>query len=80
MKIDMQDARRIINSVGEKYQKATISMLRSLTYDKESTEAGQKAQEIISNMEKTYAIDVASELWKNKYDEIPEYVKEYVEK
>lgn len=34
MKIDMQDARRIINTVGEKYQKTTISMLRSLTYDK----------------------------------------------
>lgn len=35
------------------------------------------AQKVIDNMELEYALNVANVLWSEKYDQIPEYVKNY---
>lgn len=72
---DLQQARAIIEKVGENYQYKTIDLLRSLTYYPETGKVGQKAQKEISQMEKEYALNLANILWVDKFDEIPEYLK-----
>lgn len=74
---DIQQARAIIEKVGEPHQAYVIDMLRSLTYDIKSTEVERNAQKVIQAMEHEYALNVANVLWADKFDEIPEYVKDY---
>ena len=77
--VDLQQARAIIQTVGEDYQYKTIDLLRSLTYYPEAGKANQKAQKEISHMEKEYALNLANILWTDKFDEIPEYLKKRVQ-
>lgn len=74
---DIQQARAIITAVGELHQKEVIDMLRSLTYYEKSTEYERNAQRVIENMEQEYALDIANVLWKDKFEEIPEHIKNY---
>lgn len=75
---DVQQARTIINAVGEVYQREVIDLLRSAASSgPESTDSEMKAHEIISNMEYGYALSVANVLWAIKFDQIPGYIKNY---
>lgn len=74
---DIQQARAIIEKVGEPHQTDVISMLRSLTYYEKPTERERSAQKVIQNMEHEYALNVANVLWANKFEEIPQYIKNY---
>lgn len=74
---DIQQARAIIGKVGEPYQAYVIDTLRSLTYSEKSTEIERKAQKVIQAMEYEYTLNVANVLWVDKFDEIPEYIKNY---
>jgi len=72
---DLQQARSIIKSVGGKHQHRVIEELRSLTYNHAQLDYEKDAQKVIRNMEKEYALNVANVLWIDKYDEIPDYLK-----
>lgn len=74
---DIQKARAVIAVVGELYQKAVIDKLRTLTYYEEQNESERKAQKVIQNIEHEYTLNLANILWKDKYDEIPEYVRSW---
>ncbi|WFA10356.1 hypothetical protein [Tissierella sp. Yu-01] len=74
---DLQQARAIIKEVGEPHQHLVVDMLRSLTYIPRSHENEKKAQAVISHMEKEYSLDVANVLWADKFDEIPEHIKNW---
>ena len=74
---DIQQARAIIRSVGERYQAEVIDMLRSITYDERSTKFEKDAQKVIRNMEHEYSLNVANVLWADKFEEIPQYIKNY---
>ncbi|WP_340032627.1 hypothetical protein NSQ20_12245 [Paenibacillus sp. FSL K6-1122] len=74
---DIQQAIAIIHEVGEKHQAYVIDMLRSLTWDTKELKYERDAQKVIDNMELEYALNVANVLWSEKYDQIPEYVKNY---
>ena len=74
---DIQQARAIIRTVGERHQTEVIDMLRSLTYHERSTEYERNAQKVIENMEHEYALNIANVLWADKFDEIPQHIKNY---
>lgn len=74
---NLQQARAIVEAVGEAHQFKVSDMLRGLTYYRRDTEYERAAQEVINNMEKEYVLNVANELWQEKYDEIPDYIKNY---
>jgi len=74
---DIQQARAIIEKVGEPHQGRVVDMLRSLTYHEGSTEYDRNAQKIIKNIEHEYVLNVANVLWADKYDDIPQYIKNY---
>jgi hypothetical protein len=72
---DVQHARTIIKTVGKCYQYEVIDLLQSLTYY--HREDIRKAQKVIDNMESEYALNVANVLWKDKFDEIPQWLRDY---
>ncbi|QUI24888.1 hypothetical protein HZI73_22435 [Vallitalea pronyensis] len=72
----LQRARAIIDTVGEPHQALVIYKLRSLTYNSTNNEEHRKAKNVIANMEKEYALNVANVLIKDKFDQIPDYLKE----
>ncbi|MFB5758938.1 hypothetical protein [Paenibacillus medicaginis] len=74
---DMQQARVIINAVGEPHQSYVVDKLRSLTWNPGETEYECDAQRVIANMEKEYVLAVANVLWIEKYEQIPDYIKAY---
>lgn len=74
---DLQQARTIIKEVGEPHQFLVLYMLRSLTYIPSSYDNEIKAQAVIKNIEKEYVLDVANVLWADKYDKIPDWIKNY---
>lgn len=73
---DVQHARAIISKVGESYQKYVIDKLREVSANNVSG-AERQAEKIISYMEAEYVLNVANVLWKDKYDLIPKWLKEY---
>lgn len=75
---DVQQARAIIGKVGKPYQKYVIAKLRSQSANNYSWDEEWKAEQVISNMESEYALNVANVLWKDKFDEIPDYIKAWV--
>lgn len=74
---DTQQGMRIINEVGELHQSKVIEMLLSLTYYHSEMECVAEAQEVIRNMNSEYILNVANVLWKDKFEEIPQYLKEW---
>lgn len=76
---NIQQARAIIKEVGELYQYVVSDKLRGLTYYPSSDEYGKKAQKVISNIENEYVLNTANVLWKDKFEEIPQWLKEYGE-
>ena len=74
---DIQQGMRIIKEVGEPHQYKVIDMLIGLTYH--GSEIGEeiKAQKIIDNMNEEYILNTANVLWKDKFEEIPRYLKEW---
>lgn len=76
---NIQHARVIISKYGEPHQDVVIEMLRSLTYYQQRTEVERKAQKVIENMEHEYALNVANVIWADKYDKLPQWIKEYDE-
>ena len=76
---DIQHARVIISKCGEPYQNQVVEMLRILTYNREDTKEGRKAQKVIDNMLDEYTLNVANVIWADKYQSIPQWIKEYDE-
>lgn len=74
---NVQQARAIIKTVGEKHQYNVSDMLRSLTYNPSELKQENDAQKVIDHMEKEYVLNVANVLWVEKYDQIPDYIKNY---
>lgn len=74
---DIQQGMRIINAVGEPHQYRVIDMLRSLTYYHSELKIERKAQKVIDNMNEEYILNIANVLWKDKFEEIPQYLKEW---
>lgn len=74
---DIDQAKRIIEEVGEVYQSRVLDNLRYLTYKKSEYTFEQKAIKVISNMYDEYALNIANVLWKDKFEEIPQYLKEW---
>lgn len=74
---NIQQARAIIKVVGEDHQYRVSDMLRGLTYYPSESPYDRDAQKVIDNMEKEYVLNVANVLWVDKYDQIPEYIKNY---
>lgn len=74
---DIQQGMRIINEVGEPHQSKVIDMLLSLTYYHSEIEIEAKAQKVIDNMNNEYILNTANVLWKDKFEEIPKYLKEW---
>lgn len=75
---DEQQAYCIIAKVGELYQFKVVDKLRATSSARlNDTDMEKKAKEVISNMCKEYTLNVANVLWKDKFDDIPKYVKEY---
>lgn len=74
---NIQQARAIIKEVGEKHQHYVSEMLRGLTWDPSELKVERDAQAVISHMEKEYVLQVANVLWADKYDQIPNYIKNY---
>lgn len=74
---NIQQARAIIEKVGEPHQADVVDMLRSLTYYEKSTENKRNAQKVIQAMEHEYVLNVANVLWADKFEEIPQYIKNY---
>lgn len=74
---DIQQGMRIINEVGELHQSKVIDMLLGLTYYKSEMECEAKAQKVIDNMNNEYILNIANVLWKDKFEEIPQYLKEW---
>jgi len=74
---DVEQAKRIIEEVGEVYQSRVLDNLRCLTYKKSECTFEQNAIKVISNMYDEYALNVANVLWKDKFEEIPQYLKEW---
>lgn len=72
---NVQQAKAIIDVVGERYQIVVSDMLRSLTFDR--SEYDRDAQKVIDNMETEYVLNVANVLWADKYEQIPDYIKNY---
>lgn len=73
---DVQQGMRIINEVGELHQIKVIDMLIGLTYHWSEIEVERKAQKVIDNMNEEYILNTANVLWKDKFEEIPQYLKE----
>jgi hypothetical protein len=73
---DIQQARAIISSVGDTYQILVVSYLRSTFYDRSSDESENKAQNIISDMEEEYSLKIANQLYNERYEYLPDYLKE----
>lgn len=73
---DVQHARAIILKVGEPYQQYVIDKLREVSANNVSG-AEREAEKIIGYIETEYALNVANVLWKDKYELIPKWVKEY---
>lgn len=73
---NIQHARAIIDEVGEPYQKYVIDKLRGVSANNVRGEERQ-AEKIIGYMEAEYALNVANVLWKDKYEIIPQWLKEY---
>ena len=76
---DIQHARVIIEKLGEPYQYEVVEKLRSLTYYNDTQEHKRKAQKVIDNMLDEYTLNVASVIWSDKYESIPQWIKEYDE-
>ena len=75
---NIQQARAIIQTVGEKHQIEIISRLQAAaSYNPNATKYEVNAGKVISNMEGEYALNIANTLWLDKFDEIPEYIKNY---
>ena len=74
---DIQQGMRIIKEVGEPHQYKVIDMLIGLTYHGSEIEEERKAQNIIDNMNEEYILNIANVLWKDKFEEIPQYLKEW---
>ena len=74
---DIQQGMRIINEVGELHQSKVIDMLLSLTYYHSEMECEAKAQKVIDNINNEYILNTANVLWKDKFEEIPQYLKEW---
>lgn len=74
---NVQQARAIIKAVGEEHQYYVSDMLRSLTYYTLELKCKREAQKVIEFMEKEYVLNVANVLWANKFDQIPDYIKNY---
>lgn len=77
MIINIQQARAIIAKVGEKHQHTVSEMLRGLTYSSSDPEHERDAQKVIDSMERYYVLSIANALLAEKYDQIPEYIKNY---
>ena len=73
----VQQAGAIIKTVGAPYQHIVAEKLRGLTYGIARTEVEKQANAVISNMYCEYVLNVANVLIIEKYDQIPQYVKNY---
>lgn len=75
MVTEVQLGRAIINAVGEDYQREVASALQSsfchMCYTTQATD-------ILSNIEKEYVLNVANILVADKYDELPNYLKDWI--
>lgn len=76
---NLQQARAIINTpnIGEHYHRIIIDKLRATFWDMPSGESELKANSVLQNMEKEYVLNVANVLWKDKFDLIPQYIKNW---
>ncbi|OMD16258.1 hypothetical protein [Paenibacillus odorifer] len=74
---NIQQARAIISAVGEKHQDKVSDKLRSLTYNPSESQYDRDAQKVIDYMEHEYVLGVANVLWIEKYDQIPEHIRNY---
>ena len=75
---DIQQARAIIKTVGEPYQQEIISRLQcAASHNPNANKNEIMARKVISNIEGEYALNIANVLWADKFNEIPEYVKNY---
>lgn len=74
---DVQHAREIIGQVGEKYQRLVSNKLREMFYYSSNSEDDKLAKEAISNIEAEYVLNTANVLWKDKFEEIPQWQKDY---
>lgn len=77
MVTDVQHARAIVNTVGQRYQMSVIDKLRSVSCNYVTHESERMAEKIIGHMEHEYALNVANVLWKDRFDEIPQWLKDY---
>lgn len=75
--VDIQKARAIIKTVGEPHQTEVINELRALTYNNKELDYEKKAQKIIENMADENILNIANVLWKDKYNEIPEHIRNF---
>ncbi|MBY6838703.1 hypothetical protein [Clostridium botulinum] len=74
---DVQQAKRIIEEVGEVYQSRVLDNLMYLTCKKSEYTDEQKAIQVISNIYDEYALNNANVLWRDKFEEIPQYLKQW---
>ncbi|MDR3598421.1 hypothetical protein [Clostridium sp.] len=71
-------ATRIIKEVGELHQTKVLEKLKNEWWELlEDTEEERKAKRVIFNIYTEYALNTANVLWKDKFQEIPQYLKEW---
>ena len=75
---DAQHAREIIGQVGDKYQKLVSKKLMEIPLYSSHREDDKLAEEIISIMESEYVLKTANILWEEKFEVIPQWLKERV--
>lgn len=73
---NVQLARAIVKSVGEFYQFEVAEYLRGYSW---SNLEKYKASKIMSNIESEYVLNAANVLVKEKYEELPRYIKDWIE-
>lgn len=76
---DIQKARTIIGVVGTKAENQVINLLLCASFIPPSCslEYEKVAAKVVSAMENEYVLKTANRLWDEKYDEIPDWIKEY---
>ena len=76
---DIQKARTIVDVVGTKAENQVVNLLLCAAFVPPSCslEYEKIAANIVSVMENEYVLKTANRLWDEKYDEIPDWIKEY---
>lgn len=74
---DVQHARVIVNKFGEYYQRYVVDKLQGVSQNNCSDKDERQAEKIIGYMENEYALNVANVLWKDKFDDIPQWIRDY---